>query len=521
MRRSLSASLLALVLILSACDFDSVVDAVDRFDLIIQLEPIETYAVGSVIDAASGDLVTSDAEVRFEGADAALLVDFYADPVQTMIVRGGMFSVGLKPGVVATEVSPVTVSVVISAAGYETTRRTITFTGSGEKSIEVSILPEDVEVEGTASAKASVSSKQALTIETPRKGGVSAGAGVAFEATYWVLPNGDAASGNVTALVRYHEAGISSSLSALPSPVVPSTDGTFKTLVASAYSSFRATAADGRGVDRLETQAQRWIDLPDGAINPLSGSRFRPGDAVGIFAFDEDSGDWKPAGETVIENGPGKSGQVSRVRFATDKLGLVAVGSSVERCPSPSELTLLRNGHRGGIGVTLRTSHASGFVTRQRIGASENTVTLRDLPAGLAVTLTFDLPDGNAHVVTLPNGCASGATIALPAPSSPTVDVDFEVELSCTLRLQPPFNASLNFRRAGQPGAGTSAGVPTWRTDSRGRVSGGSLTIPGMILGKTYRFSLITPDNVTWEDVVINETEIKYKVQVPADLCAR
>ena len=114
-RRSLQLMLASLIVVMTGCDITSVRDAVDDFDLIIQLEPIETYVVAQIVDAETGDLVDGSIQVAFSGPDASSVIDFYSDPVTALSVRGGMLTVGVHQGIAPAESSPVRFSVTATA----------------------------------------------------------------------------------------------------------------------------------------------------------------------------------------------------------------------------------------------------------------------------------------------------------------------------------------------------------------------------------------------------------------------
>jgi hypothetical protein len=489
---------------LPACDFDAAVDAVDRFDLIIQLEPIESFAIGQITDAVTGDLVHSDAKVSVSGRDRDYVVDFYGDNVQEVRARSGMFTLGVQPGLSPSKSAPIQFALTVDVPGYERGYATIEFTEVGERPIRISLVPENAQIEGAATGSASATSGESLQVSA---NGSDMAAEVSVPAASWRRADGSSASGDIHARVRYHGVG-SKAASGLPVPVLDSGEAFAPLGVVTL--DFR----DGTGTFvEADADAAVRMSIPNHAVNPETGVPFQPGDAIQVAGFDPRTGSWSVIGEAKLEVAADKAGQKGWIMPTVRGYSMVA--PSIFPQSSPFRLDIVRNGHAGLINVSL-SSPTWPMLHAHRVRPGESTVETDQ--AYFPVSYSLHLPDGTVY-----SGSTMDAThvVTLPAAQKAGSDVTFEVDLSCTLKLQPPFNAALYYRLASGSGAGDSAGVPTWKTDAYGRVTGGTLTIPGMLVGERYRFTLVTPEETGWEEIDITSTSMRYEADVPIDLCVK
>lgn len=528
MKRSIAGLLIGLF-VLTGCDIDAVRDATDNFDLIIQLEEIETYAIGNILDAETDEPVTATVEVTFEGDDASLLIDYYSDPVSSMSVKGGFFGVGVSAGVHASPQAPVRVNVLARANGYEDAIVPLVITSAGENSFDLYLTPRNRTVTGTARQEVvqnSVDGRvEATAVETAPEQTSGASARVEIDAQNRLLDaDGRALSGQIRTSLSYYSPRASASLAAFPggfnAPQVEDDRGKRSAgIMTAGFVNVGATGADGRAAARFENPVRHVIELPESGTNPVTKAPYAAGDELSVLHFDAQRGVWKAIATAKVDAAAGKASGTNTVAFSSTATGFHAVGSLTDACEG-WDLVVQRNGHRGSIVVTV-TGEDGGFRRRVDIPAGKDRVTLSGMPDGAAFGLDIRTPDGEVVTQRVTPACGGVEVVSLPAPTSQPTDVLVTVDFSCTLRLQPPFNATLKYKRVGEPGAGVTAGTPDWRVDEHGRVVGGSLEVPGMYLNQNYRVTLITPEDTESRDVFIDSADFFYDVDVPGDLCRR
>ena len=110
--------LTAALLTIGSCDFDAAKEAFDAFDVIVELEPINTVVAGLIVDANGNDLVEVDVTLRFAGTDAGAVIDMFSDPIQQQHVEGGLTSFGIQNSRVPSVNDPVILRVLAEAEGY-------------------------------------------------------------------------------------------------------------------------------------------------------------------------------------------------------------------------------------------------------------------------------------------------------------------------------------------------------------------------------------------------------------------
>lgn len=108
----LSTTLIALVG-LSNCDTGPLQDAVDNFDLVIGLEPINTTGTILLVDATTGEFITENVNLVFGGTNGEDVIDIFSDPMPQMSGTGGVFNFGIDNSVIPSESNPAEVLIEI------------------------------------------------------------------------------------------------------------------------------------------------------------------------------------------------------------------------------------------------------------------------------------------------------------------------------------------------------------------------------------------------------------------------
>ncbi|NNE71653.1 MAG: hypothetical protein HKN29_15000 [Rhodothermales bacterium] len=234
---------------LVGCDFDAAKDAFEEFDLIIELEPINTVVNGIVVNNATGNLVS--AELTFSGPGASMLIDAYSDPITDLDAESGVVTFGIQNAVVPSEGNPVGLTVTARADGYYTTSETFELTETGDAQFTIGMTSSDVNasIMGTSTGRSTNTTTdsggavtQATTVTTQPTSQTSAAATVAVpQGAVPVTATGSPLTGQLTIELRSFDSG--AGLAALPTAARQRSDGTNQAVGGAAF--FKMTDANG------------------------------------------------------------------------------------------------------------------------------------------------------------------------------------------------------------------------------------------------------------------------------------
>lgn len=297
---------LAVALLTGAgCDFQAAEDAFNDFDVIIELEPINTIIAGIVVDNSDGELV--DAQLEFSGPGAGVLIDAYSDPITALDTDGGLVTFGIQNAVVPSEGSPVELTVTARAEGYYTTSESLvlTETGQGQFTIVMSSSNINARAQGTSSTQSSQASTgsngqvtQTVVVETQATPQSTATAAVTVvQGSVPVTASGTPLTGQLTTQVRSYDSG--AGLQALPRAARQRNDGTnqavggamfFKMSDNAGHVAVGATAASSgvtssKSAGVCEGGIQLTLRSSDAALRAAYDSAVTGGDAVTATAY--------------------------------------------------------------------------------------------------------------------------------------------------------------------------------------------------------------------------------------------
>ncbi len=117
-------------------------------------------------------------------------------------------------------------------------------------------------------------------------------------------------------------------------------------------------------------------------------------------------------------------------------------------------------------------------------------------------------------------------TATLPAPPANVIDATVNVSLSCanqdediTVTTIP--TASIRYNLAGAPsGKSKEATNISWNQDKKGRVTGGSFDISGVLQGEDYDFTIKIDTETRKRTVNITGQEVDYEEEITSDICS-
>jgi len=252
---------LALLLTMSACDFQAAEDAFDEFQVVIGLDPINTPVSGLIYEQATGEPV--DVTLTFAGDGASSLIDAYSDPLaSTLSVDGGALTFGVANSIAPTEASPFVFTVTASAEGFYTKKRTVTVTEVGSVEFEVTLVRE-VDATSTVQGTSAVQStavqsdqsgtvQQTTTIQTqtdPQSNSQATAAATVSAGTVPVTSSGQPLTGQIQTQIRAYDP--SQGTQSLPQGVADNGDGTNQAVLGAVF--FRMTDSNGNAVANFQS----------------------------------------------------------------------------------------------------------------------------------------------------------------------------------------------------------------------------------------------------------------------------
>ncbi|HET6566327.1 MAG TPA: hypothetical protein VFG50_00070 [Rhodothermales bacterium] len=519
----------------TGCDFTEAQGSFDDLDVIIEMEPVNTFAVGQVIDASTGELIGGDVQITFGGPDQGTLVDAYSDPLTEATAEQGFFSFGVQNAVTPSEGDPVQVVVNATAPGYYPASQNVEIREAGPShAVALYLLPADPDqLSDDASRNAEVvgetgedgTLEQAVSVSTSSVEGqttLTLPAGIQF-----VDESGNPVDGTATARLTQYDLSSPELLLALQA-----------TSDASAAGKNSRVAFEETAMEKYEAlvNAGIFIGGKDGQDYDTDISRSQ---AARILAqlqnqdiqmnvpdtdFSDASGDYYYAAYLDLKKRlldtqdlTFKLNEQKEAELEAKRLGLIAILKQMQTIKDGLMLDI--KGTKGPVNILVK---GDGWAKQFVAAAKEaGLFTLHDMPIGEKGDLI--LRSGGLEKTIEISDFSTGTQTVDFSDGPQAEDVTFDIQLDCTVKLKPPFNATLSFRELGAAGPYQTTGQPVWETDELGRVSGGSLTIPNLVTGETYHFVLYVPEanETRTQDITITGADMVYQADVPGDLCVR
>ncbi|MBO6574553.1 MAG: hypothetical protein JJ896_03980 [Rhodothermales bacterium] len=468
MKKITSTALAFLVAIgLAGCDFQAAEDAFDNFDIIIELEPINTVVNGIVTDNATGELVA--ARLSFSGSGAGTVIDAYSDPLTEINAEDGVVTFGIQNSVTPSESAPVEITVTAEADGYFDETVTVEITETGDTQFSVSLNSENVTAtaaRGTAvaqdnsgSSDASGNVQQTVTVQTQQSAQSTATASVTVpQGARPLTAAGTPLTGQLTTELKSYDSA--TGLQALPAKVRLGADGSNQAVAGAAY--FKL-------VDRAGNVAVTVQPASSGGVASKSAGVCVGGATITIRNSDPAQ---RAIYDLIVASGQalffdvfaftpadGQTNQVGTVQVEEDGAGLKADLCLGGGTGSTGVIDTGAIGNpAGGIFFSVRFQTAltsSGpldhSVTFAGISGTKNIV-LNLIGNGINLTATKSIRNGSYKLSTLLNAggdyrVVNNTTYTLRAVysgSSETVDVTFASPLTGTSSLTMPALSDLS-----------------------------------------------------------------------------
>jgi len=132
---------ITLSIILSSCDFDKLTTIQDDFVVTVNAEPVLSKVNLQIFDANGGKDIAPKVTINFEGENADQI--YAINGSKTFNVDNGFITVGVNTNYPVSIENPLTVSAIVSADGYISKVRDITFDGEDIREEQISLLERD------------------------------------------------------------------------------------------------------------------------------------------------------------------------------------------------------------------------------------------------------------------------------------------------------------------------------------------------------------------------------------------
>lgn len=228
----------------------------------------------------------------------------------------GHFTVVLKKGIEPAINKPVRITVVAQAEGYFTASTSLNLTDSKNDSfvlrmVNMTAAPEGVAVANTTADATGGKLNQTLSITATEPQSKTLASFDLKPDTVIQDANGQPLSGRLQTHVGYFSNTTAQSLDAFPGGFTPivnqngqETNGYF---ITGGFVSVEITDENGRKASQFSQPAAITIQIPKDTINPETGKKVAPGDTIGIWSHDPNTGQWTSEGQGTV-SGPDANG---------------------------------------------------------------------------------------------------------------------------------------------------------------------------------------------------------------------
>lgn len=488
MKRSLLFAFLAsAVLLTTACDFNAASDAVDDFDLVVELPPLATVVNVQAIDATSQNPVAQEVSVTFEGSDASEVIDIYSDPIDQLTFSDGFASFGIDSTRNPSSDEPTRLRLRVQADGYVPTSVPVRITREGSITSTTRLTPDDPEQapEGTKGRRertqtdngATTSNVELQTDQTSDDTNAAQASATIPEGTSLKTSDGRPLQGQVTTDLSVYD-NSTEAQNLLPAEALESEDGS-RLLVQGALR-FTVTDEDGQHAGQFdnadETATSITANLPaldaqNGTpvlvfVNPETGETTRVS-ASPSSASRTSTGKSHTGSHLLIEGGmaTARVGRSAEIAFSSSLLtnALMTFGYRPPKsamCQPTGELVINRNGRTGPIGI-WHTSSGLSIDASFSDPSDPVVITPSDLFDGwipdMGPVTVYVSPPGSRfqqeQTVTV-NWCSGSAETTLPASSFDWVDATVRLVPNCPADQDIPVSGdvdgyTVNYRVAG------------------------------------------------------------------------
>lgn len=529
-RADVLALLALLSITFSACDTTGLEDALEGFNVVVELEDINTSGALLLQDAVTKELITTPLSVSFIGEYSDAVIDMYSDPFSTAEINGGVLNFGLDNSVVPTPSNPITLTVTLSASGYVTKTHRITFDASGNKGFYVNMMAQDNPPNGvdiykkTTATTTNGVAEDSLVLATAYE---DEGASITFPSnTQYLNEDGTPAIGSIDAAIRSYDMNAVTALEQLDQRLFDEV-GDSAVVILSAID-VELQDANGRPINSIATnQNSKELNQKSGGeyiLNfILNATSYNELQRVLRLAYISPTTAERFLIYSVPEITQLSNGRVElRYLLNSDVFRTAALVYFSEQ-PCNANLSINLNGQTQQ--KVLRISD-QGFYRSIDLAAGKTNIPLRNITRGLK-NVEVDL--GYMIYREVIDLCgSSNPTITLPEPEASLIDATVNVTLQCQdpsekLRITDIPAATVLYRNRNAQ-AGTAWRVARnlsfdYSADEQA-VLGGSADLYNVIVDDRYDFKFSYDNKVEDGSVVIGGNNFEYVHTTSSSACS-
>lgn len=295
--------LTSMSVMLTSCD---VKNPVDGLEVRIKNISRNTYLSAKIFDAATGDLVTKNVEVKFSGESKDKIISSTNTPITSLNTTQGLIAFSLADDLIPSASTPVKLNLVCSASGYINTSKPIQIYEEGTSEFRIVMTsvdntPDGVisNTESTGSSDASGATTEPIAVSSGNDISSGASAAISIPAgTVLLDENNNPLTGAISSTVTYFNPLDESSTNSFPGGFnvnvedengVESSGG----FVTAGFVSIDLTVG-GQSVEGFSNGSLDIdIEVPQETINPTTGETVKVGDIIPLWSYNEDLGKWK------------------------------------------------------------------------------------------------------------------------------------------------------------------------------------------------------------------------------------
>ena len=523
---TLFVCVIGLLVMTTSCDFGAAKNAVQSVSPAVSLPTTETTISGRAVEATTGALLQTSADLQFQGPNSDALLNMYGDPVSALTLYSGAISLGVRER--PSQDTPVRFQVVATADGYQSTSESVQLVAPGTKQFRLDLLSEDPtdQPEGAFGIRHRFDQIHDgrlladLSVETPpAPDGSTVGLSIP-NGTVLYDDNRPADAPIVVDLVHYSVT--EQTLDALPANGVLASESSPRRFSAVGFLNRQIQAGGTADVSGLESPSDApsttWVRLSADAVDPSTGTAIQTGDPLTLFRFDTTTGTWRADTTVTVRSlSTGKNGKVRRASAGTS-LGIRwplqrflhsrwwAWGRrSPQSCAPNATLQINTNGQSGNVEVRL---HRPGLqykrsVSLDALADSDLSIsTLLEqstLPRHEDYTLSLRTRDDQSQTIYSINPCGGTQSVSLPSPTDPATRTNVLVQAIPTcpasqhIRITSAPKVMVYYRELGTDGWNTAGSDRvTWILDdpkSPTYIKRAELVLDGLKQGTEYEFT--------------------------------
>lgn len=124
--RFLVIILIGVIISLQQCDVDPLRQAINDFNVIVELPAMKTIVTTQVVDIRTMEPIEQPVTLTFQGPDAGNIIDTYSEPISGINIEKGIASFGIDSTISPSQDNPVQFTASVKAKGYYKAAKKVT-----------------------------------------------------------------------------------------------------------------------------------------------------------------------------------------------------------------------------------------------------------------------------------------------------------------------------------------------------------------------------------------------------------